>query len=84
MDIQLTIGSAITKINSQKRKPNPLVPALPNPVPPPTLRTPPPPQRQRLALGVLNTILLQPTDMIGMSAVSLRSLTSQSLRIREK
>jgi hypothetical protein len=47
-------------------------------------RTPPPPQRQRLALGILNTILLKPTDMVGMSAPSLRSLISRSLRIREK
>jgi hypothetical protein len=72
------------KNKNSKREPNPLVPALPNPVPPPTPRTPPPPQRQRLALGILNTILLKPTVMVGMSAPSLRSLISWSLRIREK
>jgi hypothetical protein len=84
MVIRLTIHSVIRKIKSRKREPNPLVPALLYPVPPPTPITPPPPQRQRLASGVLNTILLKPTDMVGMSAPSLRSLTIQSLRIREK
>jgi hypothetical protein len=58
------------KNKSRKREPNPLVPALPNPVPPPTLRMPPPSQRQRLAPGVLNTMLLKPMDMVGMNAPS--------------
>jgi hypothetical protein len=83
MVIQLTIHSAIRKINIRTKEPIPLVLALLNSVPPPTPRMPPPPQRQRLAPGVLNTIFLKPTDMVGMSAPSLRSLTSQSLRIRE-
>jgi hypothetical protein len=81
---RLTIRSAIRKIKSQKREPNPLVLALSNLVPPPTPRMWSPPQRQRLALGTLNTILLKPTDMVGMSAPSLRSFTSRFLRIREK
>jgi hypothetical protein len=53
-----------------KREPNPLVPTLPNPVPPRTPRTPRLPQRQRLAPSVLITILLKPTDMVGMSTPS--------------
>jgi hypothetical protein len=82
--IRLTIRSAIRKIKSRKREPNLLVPALLNPVPAPTPRTPAPPQRQRLAPGVLNTILVKTPDMVGMSTPSLRSLISWSLRIREK
>jgi hypothetical protein len=66
MVIRLTIRSAIRKINSQKREPNPLVPGLLNPVAP-SSRILAPLHRQRLALDVLNTILLKPMDMFGMS-----------------
>jgi hypothetical protein len=55
-----------------------------NLVPPPTPRTPPPPHRQRLAPRILNTILRKRTNMVGMSAPSVRTLTSRSLRIREQ
>jgi hypothetical protein len=54
-----------------------------NPVRLPPLQTPPPPHRRSLALGILNTILLKAMAIVGMSAPSLRSLISRSLRIRE-
>jgi hypothetical protein len=82
--IRLTTYSAIRKIQSQKRDLNPPVLALPNLVTPPPLKMPPPPQRRRLALGKINTILLKPIVIVGMSAPSLRTLISRSLRIREK
>jgi hypothetical protein len=70
MVIRLTTSSPIRKIKSRKRDPNPLVPAYLNAVAPPPPRMPHPPQRQRLALGVLNTSHLNPMDMVGMSALA--------------
>jgi hypothetical protein len=61
-----------------------MVTAHPKPDPSPPSRLPLPPHRQRLLLGILNTNLLKPTDIVGMSAPSLRSLISRSLSIREK
>jgi hypothetical protein len=66
------------KTKSQKWEPNPLVKALLNPVPHPALRMLSGPQRQRLALGILNTNLQKPTHKVDMSAPTLRRLISGS------
>jgi hypothetical protein len=84
MAIQLTICSAITTIKSRKSELNPMDPAILNQVPPPlssTLRTP---YRQRLVLGVLTTIVLNPIDIVVMRALCLSSLISQLLRLRKE
>jgi hypothetical protein len=84
MGIRLRICLAIRKITIIKWESNFSLPALLNYLLLLLPRILPSSRRQRLAVGVPNTILAKPMNMISTSTRSFKSTISQSLRIGRK